>query len=130
MNGDIGAGNRHPICQRAVAAIQDVANVIGEIDQISTAIALAIGEQGSATMEISRSVQGAAQGTREVSSNIGRAKSSRRVRRNRPEPRRSANRSRSMKRRFCLAEPTQALGHINPAVFSVSNELLHDTKNG
>jgi methyl-accepting chemotaxis protein len=70
MNGDIGAGNRHPICQRAVAAIQDVANVIGEIDQISTAIALAIGEQGSATMEISRSVKGAAQGTREVSSNI------------------------------------------------------------
>jgi hypothetical protein len=35
-----------------------------------------------------------------------------------------------MKRRFCIAEPTQALGHINPAVFSVSNELLHDTKNG
>ncbi len=53
-----------------VTAIQNVANVIGEIDQIGTAIAAAIEEQGSATKEISRSVQEAARGTQEVNSNI------------------------------------------------------------
>ena len=55
---------------QTVTAIQDVANVIGEIDQIGTAIAAAIEEQGSATKEISRSVQEAARGTQEVNSNI------------------------------------------------------------
>jgi methyl-accepting chemotaxis protein len=53
-----------------VAAIQGVADVIGEIDQIGAAIAAAVEEQGSATMEISRSVQEAARGTLEVSTNI------------------------------------------------------------
>jgi methyl-accepting chemotaxis protein len=53
-----------------VNAIQNVANVIAEIDQIGTVIATAIQEQGSATQEISRSVQQAARGTQEVNSNI------------------------------------------------------------
>jgi methyl-accepting chemotaxis protein len=53
-----------------VNAIQNVANVIAEIDQIGIAIAAAIEEQGSATKEISRSVQEAARGTQEVNSNI------------------------------------------------------------
>jgi methyl-accepting chemotaxis protein len=53
-----------------VAAIQEVVNVITEIDQIGVAIASAIEQQGSATSEISRSVQDAARGTREVNSNI------------------------------------------------------------
>ncbi|MGC2083872.1 MAG: methyl-accepting chemotaxis protein [Bradyrhizobium sp.] len=53
-----------------VAAIQDVVNVITEIDQIGVAIASAIEQQGSATTEISRSVQDAARGTRDVNSNI------------------------------------------------------------
>ena len=53
-----------------VAAIQDVVNVITEIDQIGNAIASAIQQQGSATSEISRSVQDAARGTHEVNSNI------------------------------------------------------------
>jgi methyl-accepting chemotaxis protein len=53
-----------------VAAIRNVADVIGEIDQIGTAIAAAIEEQGSATKEIARSVQEAARGTQEVNSNI------------------------------------------------------------
>jgi len=53
-----------------VAAIQDVVHVITEIDQIGSAIASAIKQQGSATSEISRSVQDAARGTREVNSNI------------------------------------------------------------
>jgi methyl-accepting chemotaxis protein len=55
---------------QTVAAIQDVVNVITEIDQIGVAIASAIEQQGSATSEISRSVQNAARGTREVNSNI------------------------------------------------------------
>ena len=53
-----------------VTAIQNVANVIAEIDQIGIAIASAIEEQGSATKEISRSVQEAARGTQEVNANI------------------------------------------------------------
>ena len=53
-----------------VTAIRNVADVIGEIDQIGVAIASAIEEQGSATKEISRSVQEAARGTQEVNSNI------------------------------------------------------------
>jgi methyl-accepting chemotaxis protein len=53
-----------------VNAIQNVANVIAEIDQIGIAIASAIEEQGSATKEISRSVQEAARGTQEVNANI------------------------------------------------------------
>ena len=53
-----------------VTAIQNVANVIAEIDQIGIAIASAIEQQGSATQEISRSVQQAARGTQEVNANI------------------------------------------------------------
>ena len=55
---------------QTVTAIQNVANVIAEIDQIGTAIAAAIEQQGSATKEISRSVSEAARGTQEVNSNI------------------------------------------------------------
>ena len=53
-----------------VSAIRNVADVIAEIDQIGTAIAAAIEEQGSATKEISRSIQDAARGTQEVNTNI------------------------------------------------------------
>ncbi|MEK9280167.1 MULTISPECIES: HAMP domain-containing methyl-accepting chemotaxis protein [unclassified Bradyrhizobium] len=53
-----------------VNAIRNVADVIAEIDQIGTAIAAAIEEQGSATKEIARSVQEAARGTQEVNANI------------------------------------------------------------
>jgi methyl-accepting chemotaxis protein len=55
---------------QTVAAIRNVVDVITEIDQIGTAIAAAIEEQGSATKEIARSVQEAARGTQEVNSNI------------------------------------------------------------
>ena len=44
--------------------------MIGEIDQIGMAIASAIEEQGTATTEISRSIQEAARGTMEVNANI------------------------------------------------------------
>jgi methyl-accepting chemotaxis protein len=55
---------------QTVTAIRNVADVIAEIDQIGTAIAAAIEQQGSATKEIARSVQEAARGAQEVNSNI------------------------------------------------------------
>lgn len=53
-----------------VVAIRNVVDVIGEIDEIGTAIAAAIEEQSTATKEISRSVQEAARRTQDVNSNI------------------------------------------------------------
>jgi len=57
--------------QDAVKAIGTIGKTIGEIDQIATAIAAAVEEQGAATQEIARNVEEAAKGTQEVSSNIG-----------------------------------------------------------
>ncbi len=54
----------------SVEAIEGIFNRIAEINQISTAIASAIEEQGAATSEIARNVEQAAAGTQEVSSNI------------------------------------------------------------
>jgi methyl-accepting chemotaxis protein len=51
-------------------AIDGIAKTIQRIDEISTAIASAVEEQGAATQEISRNVQQAAQGTTEVSTNV------------------------------------------------------------
>jgi methyl-accepting chemotaxis protein len=53
-----------------LVAIKNVVEVITEIDQIGSAIASAINEQGSATREIARNIQQAANGTQDVSSNI------------------------------------------------------------
>ena len=52
-------------------AIDTIAQTINRVNEISTAIASAVEEQGAATQEIARNVQQAAQGTTEVSSNIG-----------------------------------------------------------
>ena len=57
--------------QRSVDAIGSITGTISRVSEISTAIASAVEEQGAATQEISRNVQQAAQGTTEVSSNIG-----------------------------------------------------------
>jgi methyl-accepting chemotaxis protein len=54
----------------AVSAIQAIADTIGKIDQIAATIAAAVEEQGAATQEISRSIQQAAGGAREVSDNV------------------------------------------------------------
>ncbi len=54
----------------AVQAIESIGGTIGSINEIATVIASAVEEQGSATREIARNVQEAAQGTGEVSSNI------------------------------------------------------------
>ena len=54
----------------AVSAIRNIGQTIGEIDDVTTAIAAAVEEQGAATREIARNIQHAAGGTTEVSGNI------------------------------------------------------------
>jgi methyl-accepting chemotaxis protein len=54
----------------AVQAIEGIGGTIGAINEIATAIAFAVEQQGSATLEIARNVHEAAQGTGKVSSNI------------------------------------------------------------
>jgi methyl-accepting chemotaxis protein len=54
----------------AVSAIRNIGQTIGEINNVTTAIAAAVEEQGAATREIARNIQHAAGGTAEVSGNI------------------------------------------------------------
>jgi methyl-accepting chemotaxis protein len=54
----------------AVGAIRNIGQTISEINEVTTAIAAAIEQQGAATREIARNIQHAAGGTSEVSSNI------------------------------------------------------------
>ena len=51
-------------------AIVAIVDTVGKVDQVSSAIAAAVEEQGAATQEIARNVTQAAQGTQEVSRNI------------------------------------------------------------
>lgn len=53
-----------------VRAIEGISDTIRRIDEISSAIATSIDEQGAATGEIAQNVHQAAQGTQEVSSSI------------------------------------------------------------
>jgi methyl-accepting chemotaxis protein len=55
---------------QSVAAIRDIGDTIGQISEISTAIASAVEEQGAATHEIARSVAQAAQGATQVTGSI------------------------------------------------------------
>ena len=54
----------------AVTAIQSIGHTIGQINEIATAIAAAVDEQGATTRDIASNVQQAAVGTDEVSNNI------------------------------------------------------------
>jgi methyl-accepting chemotaxis protein len=56
--------------RRSVDAIHSINGVIGQVRDISAAIASAVEQQGAATQEIARNVEQAAQGTAEVSGNI------------------------------------------------------------
>ena len=56
--------------REAVEAIQGVGATIGQMNEISTAIAAAMEEQGTTTQEITRNAQQAARGTQDVSSSI------------------------------------------------------------
>ncbi len=55
----------------AVKAIETIRDTIGRINEITTTVASAVEEQGTATEEISRNVQQASAGTADVSANIG-----------------------------------------------------------
>jgi methyl-accepting chemotaxis protein len=56
--------------KQSVESIQEIGATIALVNEITTAVAAAVEEQGSATAEIARNVQEAARGTQEVSSNI------------------------------------------------------------
>jgi len=62
--------NMQQVTTTAVGTIQGIGLTIGEINEITTAIAAAVEQQGAATREIARNIQHAATGTSEVSSNI------------------------------------------------------------
>jgi methyl-accepting chemotaxis protein len=58
----------------AINAIQTIGGIIGEVNEVATAIAAAVREQGAATHEITRSTQYAAESTKNVSENIAGVK--------------------------------------------------------
>ncbi len=62
--------NMQEVTTSAVSAIRSIGRTIGEINDVTTAIAAAVEEQGAATREIARNVQHAAGATSEVSNNI------------------------------------------------------------
>jgi methyl-accepting chemotaxis protein len=62
------------VAGEAIDAIKTIGGIIGEVNEVATAIAAAVQEQGAATQEITRSTQYAAQGTRNVSENISGVK--------------------------------------------------------
>ncbi len=55
---------------KAVAAIEEIVQAVGRMNEVSGSIASAVEEQNAATQEIARNTQQAAAGTQEVSSNI------------------------------------------------------------
>jgi methyl-accepting chemotaxis protein len=55
---------------QSVSAIKEISSTIGQISEISTAIAAAVEEQGAATQEIARNVQQAAIGATKVTGSI------------------------------------------------------------
>jgi aerotaxis receptor len=71
--GEIGQqiGGIQTATQESVGAIGEISGTIARLSEISSAIAAAVEEQGTATQEIARNVQQAAQGTQQVSANVG-----------------------------------------------------------
>jgi methyl-accepting chemotaxis protein len=58
------------VANEAIDAIKGIGSIIGQVNEVATAIAAAVQEQGAATQEITRSTQHAAQGTKNVADNI------------------------------------------------------------
>ena len=58
------------VAMEAIQAIKGIGGIIGEVNEVASAIAAAVEQQGAATLEITRSMQQAAQGTKAVSDNI------------------------------------------------------------
>ncbi|WP_339028037.1 methyl-accepting chemotaxis protein [Bradyrhizobium symbiodeficiens] len=71
--GEIGQhiGAIQTATEESVGAIREIGETIARMSEISSTIAAAVEEQGAATQEISRNIQHAAQGTSDVSANIG-----------------------------------------------------------
>jgi len=63
-------GEMQAATTQSVLAMQTVGQTIGDISEVSTAIASAVEQQGAVTREIARNVQHASAGTEEVSSNV------------------------------------------------------------
>jgi methyl-accepting chemotaxis protein len=63
-------GDVQTATQRAVTAISGITRIIGQINEISTGIAAAVEQQGTATQKIARNVQQASTGTRDVTRNV------------------------------------------------------------
>ena len=55
---------------KAVSAIEEIVQAVGQMNEVSGSIASAVEEQNAATQEIARNTQQAAQGTQDVSANI------------------------------------------------------------
>lgn len=55
----------------SVGSIGQIARVIGQVNEIATAISAAVQQQSAATQEIARNIEQAARGTTEVSDNVG-----------------------------------------------------------
>jgi methyl-accepting chemotaxis protein len=62
------------VAGEAIDAIKGIGSIIGEVNEVATAIAAAVQQQGAATQEITRSTQIASQGTKNVSDNINGVK--------------------------------------------------------
>jgi methyl-accepting chemotaxis protein len=62
--------NMQQVTTSAVGAIRKIGHTIGEINEVTTAIAAAIKEQGAATDEIAQNIKHAVGRTSEVSSNV------------------------------------------------------------
>ncbi len=62
--------NMQQVTTTAVGAIRNIGHTIGEINEVTTAIAAAVKEQGAATAEIAHNIQHAVGRTTEVSSNV------------------------------------------------------------
>jgi len=58
--------------QQSVTMIAQIARVIGRLNDVASAIAMSVEQQGAATHEISNNIQQVSAGTREVSGNIVR----------------------------------------------------------
>jgi methyl-accepting chemotaxis protein len=56
--------------KQSVSSIEEITTTIATVNEIATAIAASVEQQGMATAEIARNIQQAALGTQEVSSNI------------------------------------------------------------
>jgi methyl-accepting chemotaxis protein len=68
ISGQIAAVQK--VALEAIEAIKGIGGIIGEVNEVASAIAAAVEQQGSATLEITRSTQQAAKGTKVVSDNI------------------------------------------------------------